>query len=73
MLHHRAKCVAGGQMKNTPPLYGHQSLEMTGLQRFQGFYDRIQGNVVFATVCGNGTGGTGDNKGVKENEWSNVS
>lgn len=60
-------------MKNTPPLYGHQSLEMTGLQRFQGFYDRIQGNVVFATVCGNGTGGTGDNKGVKENEWSNVS
>lgn len=54
-------------MKNTPPLYGHQSLEMTGLQRFQGFYDRIQGNVVFATVCGNGTGGTGDNKGVKEN------
>lgn len=54
-------------MKNTPPLYGHQSLEMTGLQRFQGFYDRIQGNVVFATICGNGTGGTGDNKGVKEN------
>lgn len=54
-------------MKNTTPLYGHQSLEMTGLQRFQGFYDRIQGNVVFATICGNGTGGTGDNKGVKEN------
>lgn len=52
-------------MKNTPPLYGHQSLEMTGLQRFQGFYDRIQGNVVFATVCGNGMGGTGGNKGVK--------
>ena len=62
--------MAGGQMKNTPPLYGHQSLEMTGLQRFQGFYDRIQGNVVFATVCGNGTGGTGQHKDGKENERS---
>lgn len=59
-------------MKNTPPLYGHQSLEMTGLQRFQGFYDRIQGNVVFATVCGNGMGGTGQHKDGKENDTSNM-
>ena len=54
--------MAGGQIKNTLPLYGHQSLEMTGLQRFQGFYDHIQGNVVFATVCGNGMGGIGQLK-----------
>lgn len=57
--------MAGGQIKNALPLYGHQSLEMTGFQRFQGFYDHIQGNVVFATVCGNRTGGIGQHKDGK--------